>query len=180
VTKKRKRPATAPEPPPRRDADDTEAFAPKLEVLFDHFFEHGCPCRFPRFRATVLRDTREVGAPDYTTWEQQALVALFDRRVPLLDRENRPVGHEGRCASCGSHVERWGVESFRDAWIEYLRITPAAGVPDTGAELHTPVPHCWPFFRAGPPDRSLGHIVDLHYPKVSQDDWLAWIRELRA
>ena len=113
-----------------------------------------------------------------TTWEQQALVALFDQHVPLRDRETRFVGHEGTCALCGARVERWAETPFRDAWIEYLRITPAPGVADLGAALHGPLPHCWEFFRAGPEDypNRARHLADLHYPKLSADDWLAWIR----
>jgi hypothetical protein len=187
MTKRRKRPGSAapPQTPPRNAPEqteaDTKAFAAELEALFGRLLEHGCPCRFPRFRATVSRDTREVGAPNFTTWEQQALVSMFDLRVPLRDREARPVGHDGHCALCGAAVERWGEEPFRSAWIEYLKITPAPGVEDVGAEVHTAVPHCWPFFSAAPQEyqRNLEHMVALHYPRVSRQAWLDWIGELR-
>ena len=39
-------------------------------------------CRFPRFRATVARDTASFGVP-LMTWEQYLLITLYDRRATL-------------------------------------------------------------------------------------------------
>jgi len=161
-------------------AEEARAFQAGLDALFDYYLEHGCPCRFPRFRATVARDTREVGAAHFTTWEQQWLVNRFDARVELSDKETRPLGHRGRCARCGAEVDRWSEEPFRSAWIDYLRITAAPGTEELGAHLHTPVPYVNPFFSAAPQDhqRDLAHVVQASYPRVSAEVWLAWMREL--
>ena len=185
MTKKRKLSGATPEtqhltrnaPDPAAEAE-ARAFQQELDGLFDHWLEHGCACRFPRVRATAGLETAEVGAPHFTTSEQQWLVHAFDRRIELRDRENHAVGHRGRCSICGAGVERWAVEPFKSAWIDYLRITPAAGIEDIGAPVQTPVPHCSEFFSAAPRDRDLEHLVRLAYPKVPRAVWLAWMREL--
>lgn len=190
MAKKRKISGDSPNYVPRNKPDvadpaeeaRTKAFNAGLDKLFDHFLEHGCPCRFPRFRATVSRDTRDVGVPHCTTREQQALIRIFEQRVALRDRTNDYVGYEGTCSACGAHVKQWNEEVYRDSWIAFMRITPSPGVTDAGAPLHTAVPHCGPFFSATPMDYRQNplHMVNLQYPKVSPEDWLAWIRELRT
>jgi hypothetical protein len=143
--------------------------------VVDSMLARGCPCRFPRFRATVERDTREVGTPGYTTWEQQLLVKLFDAKVPRRDLQKVDEWRErGVCAICGAPFDRWAEELFRDAWIEWARITPV--LPDLGPTSATALPHCWPFYSAGPESQRGGlHLVEINYPMLSPDDWLAWL-----
>lgn len=180
MTKKRKiaAPATS-----RTTSDDRRAreqqeladFPAKMSSLYDFYAEHGCPCRFPRFRAVAARDTREVGAPGYSTLDQQALVTLFDVKVPLRDRVNVVDGHRASCAVCGSAIFRFGVEYFKNAFIEYLRVDKHPSVGDVGAGVAGPLPRCWPFFHLGP-DTSDRALVEASYPRLSIDDWFAWMR----
>lgn len=153
----------------------------QMQALYAHYLAHGCPCRFPRFRAAASRDTAELGAPGFTTFEQQALVTLFDDKVGLRDRTNREAGHTGHCVACGSLVRRWGEERFRGAFLEHLVIEPAEGLVDVGAPLHGPVPHAWPFYFVGPEDHGNGRpLVEAAYPGLALEDWFAWMRELAA
>ena len=159
---------------------DLPGFYARLHTLFDHYLAHACPCRFPRFRAAAALDTADVGAPAFAAQDQQALLGVFDERVPLVERVTLPFGHRGRCQKCGASVERWGVEHFKSAWIEYLTLEPTAGSVDVGARVHTPVPHCLPFYAAGPGDRRRGgdRLVELSYPKVGVDEWFGWMEAL--
>ncbi|MGD0674446.1 MAG: hypothetical protein ABSC94_03460 [Polyangiaceae bacterium] len=153
-----------------------------VDGLMDYFLAHGCPCRFPRFRALCERDTAAVGAPGYTSTEQQSLVLAFDRAAPLVERRPLPgkPGYRAKCARCGAGIERLSVEHFRDMWIEYLRVRPAKTVVDVGEPLHAPVPHCLPFYHAGATNPSEEQMLALSYPFLPVNDWLAWIRELRG
>jgi hypothetical protein len=158
-------------------AFDPAMFHARVEALFDRYLTLGCPCRFPRFRAVVEQEYTPAIGPPLAAQDQQALLHAFDERVALTEREKRPVGHRGRCEKCGSLVERWYVEHFKSAWIEYMRIAVAPGVADIGAPVDTPIPHCRPFFAAGPRDgrdRSNGTMESEH-PQVTVDDWFAWL-----
>jgi hypothetical protein len=149
------------------------------DELLAFYLAHGCPCRFPRFRATCERDTAEVGAPGYTTPEQQSLVLGFEAKVPVAGRQRTRRGHQGTCTVCGAKIERWTEEHFRDVYFDYMRVTPAKGVPDVGEALHAPLPHCGPFFGAAPANRNAAHLLEISYPKIPLEDWFAWMRELR-
>jgi hypothetical protein len=157
-----------------------DAFSAAIPGLMAFFLGHGCPCRFPRFRATCERDTAEVGVPGYTTSEQQSLVTSFDTVVPLVQKLRTRRGYAGKCAICGARVERWSEEHFRDVYFEYMSITRAKGIADVGEPLHAPVPRCWAFFGARPANRNEEQMLASSYPKIPVDDWFAWIRELRT
>jgi hypothetical protein len=157
--------------------EELAAFGKRLEELVDYYLEQGCPCRFPRFRAHQSRDTREVGAPGWSTWEQQGLMQVFDRRVPLINREGHNLGHTGECSICGARVKRWGEERFRDAWLEHMEITPK--LPDLGAGVHGPIPRANDLYAVGPIEREGTNLAVIHYPKIPADDWFAYMRELK-
>jgi hypothetical protein len=155
-------------------------FSRAIDELIAFYLAHGCPCRFPRFRSTCARDTGEVGAAGYTTAEQQSLVLGFDVAVRIAGRQRTRRGFQGKCTVCGAKVERWAEEHFRDVSFEYMRIMPAKGVSDVGEPLHAPLPHCGPFFGAGPTNRSAEQVLEISYPKIPVEDWLVWMRELRS
>jgi hypothetical protein len=179
MTKRRTPPTTTSSTAKRTTTTEKlAAFADVMTALMDHYMAHGCPCRFPRFRAHQQRDTAEIGAPGWTTWEQQGLMSLFDQRVPLNNKNTEPLGHTGECALCGASIKRWGEEKFRDAWLEHMRIVPKPGVADIGAGVHAPVPRANQFFYAGPANRDTAHLVDIHYPKVSEEDWFEYMKAL--
>ncbi len=153
---------------------------------------HGpaCPCRFPRFRATVERETLSFGAP-LMTWEQYLLIGSFDRAVSLVNR--RPLvtrgegtGHEGNCARCGAFVRRSSEEKFRDQWIEHMVVQPCPGLEDLGAAVDGPVPHCWPFFAAASTESERRDAerarldAEVTCPRISLDAWITWMKALRA
>jgi len=152
-------------------------FPQQVALVLDTMLASGCPCRYSRFRASCERDSKEVGAPGYTTWEQTLLVRLFEDKVPR--RDIRVLGHNiesGVCRVCGASYLRTSVEYFRDAWIEKLEIKPV--LPDLGAPLHSSVPHCCPFYAAGPHGRKDElHLLNLHYPQLPEHDWLEWLSE---
>jgi hypothetical protein len=150
-------------------------FKEKLAHVVDSMLARGCPCRFPRFRATCARDTSEVGARGYMTWEQGLLIQRFEQTVP--NGGIGPAGTwstRGHCAICGAQFVRTSEEVFRDAWLDRLEITPA--LPDIGEPVHTALPRCGKFYSIGPEQHhDAKHLVDIQYPLVSQDDWLAWL-----
>src|SRR5688572_19243987 len=112
-----------------------------IESLFDHYFAHGCLCRFPRFRATVGRNLKEVGAWDWGVADILSLLTVFDRRVKLVEVTSEGLGTRGRCALCGASVIRHAIPVFRDSFLEGATITPGA-LADVGASIHGPVPIC--------------------------------------
>lgn len=161
---------------------DLPAFHARVEALFDRYLALGCPCRFPRFRALVEEQYAPAMGPPLLAQDQQALIYVFDRRVPLTDREKKPMGHRGRCEKCGARVERWYVEHFKGAWIEYLTIAPAPGAVEIGAPVDTPIPHCRSFVPAGPMDgRNRNNSeAESDHPGVRLDDWFAWLEATRG
>jgi hypothetical protein len=152
-----------------------------IETLFDHYLAHGCPCRFPRFRATVGRNLKEIGAPDWELADVPGLLVAFDRRVPLDVQSRTPYVTEGSCKRCGAHVIRSGAPIFRDSFIERARITPGAQ-PDVGAEASGPVPVCGGLFHAAPGNvtQSENQRIQNAYPRLGPELWLAYMRELAS
>lgn len=105
-------------------------------------------------------------------------MGLFDQRVPLINKTSENLGHTGQCAICGAAIQRWGEERFRDAWLEHMRITPRAGVPELGPGVQAPVPRANDFYAIGPANRDTAHLVDIHWPRVSDDDWFEYMSAL--
>ena len=157
---------------------DVARFPGEVARLVEGFLhDGGCPCRFPRFRATVERETAALGA-EMSTWGRDQLIALYDARVPLVDAKGTKLGREGRCKRCGAHVDRWSREPTRDRWIDHLRITPAPGSVDLGAPVDGLLPRCWPFFVVDGDTRATVE-AEVQYPRRTVDEWLAWMRQPR-
>jgi hypothetical protein len=152
-----------------------------IEALFDHYFAHGCPCRFPRFRATVARDLKEIGAWDWGVSDAWMLLAVFDRRVPLVEKTREDFAVRGRCELCGAGVNRFGIPVFRDSFLERANITPG-DLPDVGADASGPVPVCGHVFHAAPGNvsRSEQESMQNAYPRLKPETWLAYMRALAA
>jgi hypothetical protein len=165
---------------PTDPADPDFARAPAvLEELFSAWLSGGaCPCRFPRFRATVERETDALGA-SMMTWEQYTLMQVYDRRVKLVHVKAFPGGREGACSLCGAHVHRWGVEVVRDQWLEHMRVVPRPDAAELGAPQDGPLPHCWPFFTVGGDDARARRDAQVQYPRLGFDAWVAWMRARR-
>jgi hypothetical protein len=153
--------------------------ASEFEPLFDHYLAHGCPCRFPRFRAAVARDMKEIGAPDWDVGEVPRMLAIFDRRVPLLEESQEAYSMRGSCTLCGAKVFRWGAPIFRDSFIERARITPGA-LPDVGAPVTGPVPVCGNIYHAAPGNvtRSERERIQSSLPRLSPELWFAYMKAL--
>jgi len=151
----------------------------ELEGLFDHYLAHGCPCRFPRFRATVGRDLKEIGAPDWDISDVRPLLETFDRRVPLLESSRDAWVTRGTCRFCGARIVRSGAPVFRDSFIERAQILPGAPA-DVGAPAGGPVPVCGQLFPAGPGNVSKTEAERIKgaYPRLNSQDWLAYLRAL--
>jgi hypothetical protein len=175
---------------PHVDPDIARTPAAIEELMADFLQGGGCPCRFPRFRATVARDTASFGALP-TTWEQSLLITLHDRKAML--RNNRPlvrrgegVGYQAECARCGATVSRLGLEVQRDQWYDRMTVRPKPGVEELGAAVAGALPHCWPFFAVAGSERERAAAdrarrdSEITYPRLSLDDWLAWMGERRV
>ncbi len=152
-----------------------------IEALFDYYFEHGCPCRFPRFRAAVARDLKEIGAQDWGVSDVGMLLTVFDRRVRIVDETREGLATKGRCQLCGAAILRFGIPVFRDSFLERAHITPAA-LPNTGAEETWPLPICGRVFQAGPgnPTREEKKRIERAYPRLGASDWLTYMRALAS
>lgn len=150
-----------------------------IESLFDHYFSHGCPCRFPRFRAIVALDLKEINAWDWDVSDVGALLEVFDRRVRLRIDSSDNYQTRGGCELCNAQVRRFGVPIFRDSFIERAQITPGE-LPDVGAAATWPVPICGFIFPAAPGNitRDERERVQGSYPRLSPGPWLAYMREL--
>jgi hypothetical protein len=151
----------------------------EVETLFDYYFALGCPCRFPRLRATLARDFAEVGAREWTVAELPVLLQVFDRRVQLHVLRREAYATHGTCATCGAEVNRFGVPMFQDSFIERAIITPGTQ-PDIGAGIHALVPICGDVFRAAPGTVRRDELLRIRsaYPHLDKADWLAYMREV--
>lgn len=150
-----------------------------FEALFEHYLAHGCPCRFPRFRAAVARDMKEIGAWEWDVSEVPALLAIFDRRVPLQEDSRDAYTTRGRCTLCGAQVFRSGAPIFRDSFIERAKITPGA-LPDVGATVDGPVPICGNIYHAAPGTvtRHERERIENAIPRLGPTLWIAYMKEL--
>jgi hypothetical protein len=158
-----------------KDPDVARFPAAIEELVRDYLRDGGCPCRFPRFRATVERETDDLGAP-MMTWEQYLLITRFDSDVRLAS--SRPVrgGRESLCAVCGATIRRRSEETYRDQWTEHMRVLPRPGVSDLGAPSQGALPRCWPLFTVGVKAPAAQVQAEIQYPHVPVDEWLAWMR----
>jgi hypothetical protein len=152
---------------------------PDIGALFDHYFAHGCPCRFPRFRAAVARDLREVGAPNWGLSDIRRLLAVFDRRVRLLEKIRVDFDTRGRCETCGAEVIRFSAPVFRDSSLEGAHITPGP-LPDVGAAVTWPLPIYGHVYNASGDNvtRAEEERLDRAYPRLAAADWFAYMAEL--
>jgi len=156
------------------------------ELILNMLRDGGCPCRFPRFRATVERDTEALGA-HLMTYEQYLLMTVFDRKVRLANKRSavakrgQGVGHEGECALCGAFIRRTSVEPVRDQFIDCMTVRPGVGVEDLGAAVDRALPHCWKFYGVvDPATERARREAELTYPQISFEEWLAWMQERRT
>jgi hypothetical protein len=144
------------------------------QLMEDWLQDNGCPCRFPRFRATVERETDIFGA-SMGTWEQQTLIRLIDRRLRLVGSQWVREGREGECPRCGAVIRRWEVEERRDQVMDHMRVVPRAGVEDLGAPVDGALPRCSRFF--GTNDKRALRDAEVQYPVLPLADWIAWMSE---
>ena len=101
----------------------------ELESLVTSYLEaSGCPCRYPRFRTSVHRDTTGVCGDSFTTGEQRDLIELFEHHVPMRGKRQVSHGWEAACERCGSALRYSVGERSRGDSMDYLVVTRAAGV----------------------------------------------------
>jgi hypothetical protein len=153
---------------------------PELEALFTDFLDDGgCPCRYPRFRSTVRRDTTCACGGSFTTAEQRDLIYLYEHRLELRDKQDAPHGWEAFCVRCGSAARFSANEFSPGAWIEYLVVTRAAGVRDRGAPAGNLVYRTGAWISPGPAMAGQ-QLATKAFPLMPLDEWLAWMREERS
>jgi hypothetical protein len=162
----------------RRAKVGLDALSIAINALMTGYLADACPCRFPRFRATVGRDTSKVFAVSvYVSPEQQRLIARFDALVTLADRSPVQWGWRGRCTRCEADVVREDVE-FDVGPARHLFITPRTAV-DVGAPHQGAIPHVHDFFpldRVPPSQSVLGQLAAAH-PRMDEKRWLSWMSE---
>jgi hypothetical protein len=159
----------------------------ELVRLVEYYLEMGCPCRFPRFRAVVSRDTSRIAGGSFTSAEQVGLIGVFEQRVPLGDRAplegwGGPAQdgmYQAHCTICGSLVARSSNECAPGGWVDYLSISLAPAVTDLGASfakgrLHRP--SAW--VAAGPGMAGIQRASEA-FPFMEAEAWFVWMRELR-
>jgi hypothetical protein len=164
-----------------------DAFERALEELVDFYLlARGCPCRFPRFRATVGRSTHKVAGGSFTTEDQRRLIHTYEKKVPLGEKQPLegwgggvlPDMYQATCTICGSLAARSSNEFANGGWIDYLQITRAKDVIDLGArvesgKLYRPRPWISP----GPGMTGIQKASEA-FPFLPEDEWLAWMREV--
>jgi hypothetical protein len=157
----------------------------ELAQLIVGYLEVGCPCRFPRFRAVVARDTSRVAGGSFTSAEQTGLIEAFEQRVPLVDRgplegSGGPAQagmYQAKCRVCGSRVARSSNELAPGGWVDYLSIRAAPDAADLGAPVeHGRVYRPCPLVAAGPGMTGMQRAAEA-FPMIGRDEWLAWMRE---
>jgi hypothetical protein len=160
---------------------DDNPLGRRVLELIEFYVAHGCPCRFPRFRAFCARDLAEVGVCGAASSEQTALIFAFDEKVPVREKKSFGPTWRGRCGRCGSEIKRWAHELVMSSWVEYLQIELSPGITDIGAPVVGPLVRCRPAYAAGPGVTAAAlREVDAAYPLVSEDAWIEWLRALRA
>jgi hypothetical protein len=163
------------------------AFVSWLDELVDYYLAHGCPCRFPRFRAVVGRSTHKVAGGSFTSEEQRRLIYRFEAKVPLVDKQplegwGGPVErdmYQAHCEKCGSLVARSSGEFANGGWIDYLSIAPASGVVDLGAPVKDRLYRPCPWIAPGPGMAGIAGASEA-FPLMPEDQWLEWMRALAA
>jgi hypothetical protein len=160
----------------------TNSLVERAEALIHEYLEDGgCPCRFPRFRSAVKRDTsRSLGAP-FKGEDQHALIVAFERHAPLGPRTalgGFPAAVEGmwqaHCERCTSTAERSSSEVATGGWVDFLMILRAPGLTDLGAPIDRAL-RCRPLIPIGRGPHSSGAAAHL-YPIVDEDAWFEWLR----
>jgi len=167
----------------------SDPFYDQLLALIDDYLAKGCPCRFPRFRAVVSRDTSRVAEGGVFRSEEQLLLILaYEKMVPLVNRTAlegfgvpvRDDVYQAECGICGSGVERSNNEFAPGAWVEHLVIRRAAGVVDIGARAEPGrVFRPRPFVAMGPGMAGMQGAAQA-YPFMEEEPWFAWMREGKA
>jgi hypothetical protein len=150
-------------------------------LILDYLQGDGCPCRFPRFRSVVKRDTsRSLGVP-FKADDQTALIVAFERHAPLGERSAlgpfpAPVDGmwQARCVRCTTAIERSSNEVAPGGWVDFLVIRRAPGTSEIGAPLDRAF-RCRPLVPVGPGPHSMRGAAEL-YPYIDEDEWFAWLR----
>jgi hypothetical protein len=157
-----------------------DPFGNSLEQLVDDYLrDGGCPCRFPRFRATVRRDTSRVCGNSFTTIEQERLVYLYEHVVPVNDKQSVDYGWEAKCARCGSEARQATNEFLPGTRIDYLTITKPRDVTELGAQVGPRVYRCSSWRSPTGSDAGMD-VASKTFPELSNDQWLAWMAERAA
>jgi hypothetical protein len=127
---------------------------------------------------TVARDMKEVGADGWDVSDIRALLAVFDRRVPLLEESRDAYTTQGNCKRCNASVLRWGAPVFRDSFVERAEVK--AALPDVGAAANWPVPICGHVFQAAPSSvlRAERERIEQSFPRLNPSLWLEYMKAI--
>jgi hypothetical protein len=162
-------------------------FTDALLLLVDYYLARGCPCRFPRFRAVVSRDTSGVAGGAFTSDEQRMLIWAYEQRVPVVNRKalegwGGPMHddmYQAECGICASEVRRSSNEYAPGGWVQYLVIRRVKGLSDIGASVeHGRVFRPRPLVAAGPGMTGMQKAAQA-YPFMEEELWFTWMRDLK-
>jgi hypothetical protein len=160
-----------------------EPLAYKVDALMSGYLSEGCPCRFPRFRASCARDTSKKAGGTFVADDQGMLIAVFEERAPLTSRvalgpndSPMPGMYAADCTVCGSRVERSSVEFGPGGWADFLVIRRGPSLTELGAPIEAGrVLRARPFRPAGPGMEGLGK-ASAAFPLVYDEEWIAWLQ----
>jgi hypothetical protein len=167
-------------PQPRRVMSDFQA---RLDALADEYLTIGCPCRFPRFRAIVARDTSGISEGSFTSEDQRGLIRAFERKVTVVEQQPleeldriSPGMWRGKCGVCGSDLRRAYNEYSPGGYIDWLIIKRKPGLFDLGASVEkNRTFRCRPFVAPGPEMPGMAR-ASRAFPFMEEDAWFEWMR----
>jgi hypothetical protein len=160
-----------------------ERLAQEIHRLLDGYLAEGCPCRFPRFRASCARDTSKKAGGTFVADDQRMLIGGFEQRAALTSRvalgpndSPMPGMYAADCTVCGSRVERSSVEFGPGGWADFLVIRRGPSLTELGAPIEAGrVLRARPFRPAGPGMEGLGK-ASAAFPLVYDEEWIAWLQ----
>ncbi len=125
------------------------------------------------------RQGLEGDCADWGLSDINRLLAVFDRRVRLLDKVRVDFDTRGRCEICNASVVRFSAPVFRDSSLQGARITPGA-LPDVGAAVTWPLPIFGYVYNAGADNvtRSEEERLERAYHRLAAADWLSYMEAL--
>jgi hypothetical protein len=154
-----------------------EIFDAGMLRIIDFYLEHGCPCRFPRFRSVVGFNFEDHGIAPHALHETQTLIAICTRHEKGMYTQEGNPEEEIRytCSVCGAAILEEYDEYSISMWRSFLRIETVQH--DLGPAPLKPEPLYW-----GPygidTDQHVDVINNLFTQTENFEDYISYMTEL--